>query len=142
MSPRKSRLTLDRRLGLLLTLTTGGALLLAYLAGAVSEVRHNREDTLRQLSTLLDVTAINSRAALAFGDAKAGAETLAALQVQPAIVQATLRDASGRVLARHEQPHARLPPAWWPEGSLTLQRSVDFDGESLGSLEMVADLSR
>jgi two-component system sensor histidine kinase/response regulator len=134
--------SLGRRLGWLMMLTTGGALLLAYLTSAVHEVARYQDETRHQLSTLLDVTATNSRAALAFSDPKAASETLNALLVQPNIVHAQLRDAKGRSLAQFNRG---APPIWGdlkgPDSRLSLTRPVVLDGETIGEVALRADLS-
>ncbi|PXW93421.1 signal transduction histidine kinase [Sphaerotilus hippei] len=136
--------SLGRRLGLLMTLSVGGALLLAYLASALTQVANDRMETQSQLETLMGVTAINSRAALAFGDARAAGETLAALQVKSNVVEAVLHRSDGTELARYVRPVERPPsvllPAAWLDEQISLRLPVSLDGEVVGELEMRAGL--
>jgi two-component system sensor histidine kinase/response regulator len=147
MTPLIKKMSISRRLGLLMAITTGLALLLAYVASAVTQVAQYRRDAQDQLVTLLDVTAINSRAALTFGDAKAAGETLAALQVKPNIVDAVIRGRDGQVLARYVRAVDKSSAATAADmvsalsNSLTLQRAVTFENEVLGDVELHADLT-
>ena len=61
-------MSIGRRLGLLMAASTGVALLLSYAASAYSQIDQYQRDTRAQLSTLADITASNSAAALAFGE--------------------------------------------------------------------------
>jgi signal transduction histidine kinase/HPt (histidine-containing phosphotransfer) domain-containing protein/ActR/RegA family two-component response regulator len=145
------RQSLGRRIGLVMMLTTGGALLLAYLASAFADVARYRAQTHQQLTTLLDVAAINSRAAIAFGDDQAAGETLAALRVQDNIVHAIVRRQDGRVLAHRDQPgHADAPDAavgasappasGWLVREMWMSRPVMLDGERIGEVLVQVNL--
>ena len=141
------RHSLGRRIGLVMMLTTGGALLLAYLASAFADVVRYRAQTHQQLTTLLDVAALNSRAAIAFRDDRAAGETLEALRVQDNIVHAIVRDHAGRVLAHrdhpdhHDEPEAAAAASapdttGWLVRELWLSRPVMLDGERIGEIQV------
>jgi len=144
-------LSLGRRLGRLMMVTTGCALLLAYLGSTITEVRHYHETTLSQLERLAELTASNSRAAVAFHDADAAAEMLAPLQQQPEIVGTWLRDADGRVLASTRRAdgadwvdleHGKdAAPTGWYARHLTLRRDVVLDQQRIGEVEVRANLA-
>ena len=135
-------LTLGQRLGLMMALTLGGALVAIYLAVTALEVQRSRAQTAEQFSQLLTITAINSRAAIAFHDPKAAAETLQALSLQPEIVRAEIRDRQGLVMASLGQASLQQPQglvAQWL-GDLVLRQSVALDGETIGEVAMRVDL--
>src|SRR5262249_27511132 len=79
---------------------TGSALLLVFLAFAVTSVLSHADDEKKQLISLADVIGINSVNALLFVDQKQAEQTLAALAVKDDIVQAALFDGDGRLFAR------------------------------------------
>src|SRR5690606_26809611 len=90
----------------------------------------------------------HSAAPLAFGDAEAAEETLAALRAAPRVVSATNFDAEGAPFATYRRQDANaLPPGpivdahRFEGGRLVLGRRIEHDGEALGSLRMVYDLS-
>lgn len=126
-------------------LTTGVALLLAYLATAVNDVVRYREETWRQLGTLAEVTAGNSQALVTFEEPKAAAETLALLKQQVNIVSAEILNDKGRILARLQRAAVTPPSVWtwfagW-SGQATVTRPVVLDGAPIGEVIIHADLS-
>ncbi len=154
---RYAPLSLGRKLALLMILTTAAALLLSYLAVATSTVSDVRRQTEAQLLILLDVTSVNSRGALAFGDAKSAGETLAALQAAPNILAAATYQRDGTVLATYARseaagnaatplsrpgtPSVEPSPSGFFASGLALRRAVVLDGERVGDIEIRADLS-
>ncbi len=141
-------LSIGHRLGLMMVLSTGVALLLAYLASAYSQVQHHRKEAHDQLRTLVDITAINSQAAVTFGDAKAAHETLHALVVKPNITQATILDRMGQRLAQYQRPAngasdgtAHVPLMPWLDTSVSLRKEILVDHEVIGDVAIQADLS-
>ncbi|HTX22483.1 MAG TPA: ATP-binding protein [Candidatus Aquilonibacter sp.] len=82
-------------------LTSGAVLLLTCLAFFAYEVLTFRQTTVQQLSTLGNVIAANSTAALAFDDHAAASETLAAFRAEPHIVAASLYDANGKLFSQY-----------------------------------------
>jgi len=90
-----------------LLLTSGAVVLLTCLAFFAYEFVTFRRTTVRQLSTLGEIIATNSTAALAFDDRKAALELLAALKAEPHIVGACLYDKEGKLFAQY--PSTALP---------------------------------
>ena len=111
MTERKL-ISLGGKLALLMTVSTGVALLLSYLASAAIGVIDARRETEAQIAMLLDVTAANTQGALAFGDAKSASETLQALHAVPNVAAATLYRSDGQVLASYfRSPDDAVPRA-------------------------------
>jgi signal transduction histidine kinase/DNA-binding response OmpR family regulator len=92
----------------------------------------------RDLTTITDITALDSAAPVSFVDEEAATETLAALQVHPHIITASLYLPSGRLLARYQR--ANFDPDARPLlGTLELSRPVLFRNERVGTLEVRSD---
>ena len=151
MTERKL-ISLGGKLALLMTVSTGVALLLSYLASAAIGVIDARRETEAQIAMLLDVTAANTQGALAFGDAKSASETLQALHAVPNVAAATLYRSDGQMLASYFRspddavPRARASVVGDAAGrsftatEMLLQRSVVLDGERVGDIEIRTDL--
>jgi two-component system, sensor histidine kinase and response regulator len=138
--------SIGRRLALLMAASTGVALLLAYAASAYTQIEQYQRDTHAQLRTLVDITASNSAAALAFGDTKAASETLSALRVKANITDAQIMAGDGRVLARYARAEAPgqtsgLINTLGLNRTVTLQRPIVTDAEAIGQVVIHADLS-
>ena len=84
-------------------LISGIILLVTSIAFFIYEVYSFRYNTVKKLSTLSQVIAINSTAALAFDDDKTAAEILRALTAEPQIVAAALYDSDGNLFAQFKQ---------------------------------------
>jgi signal transduction histidine kinase/HAMP domain-containing protein len=129
-------------------LTTMPALLLAGLSVGVFEVVSVRRTLLRELKTMADIVGTNSTAALAFRDASAGHEVLAALVSQPEVLSACLYDDQATLFTSYRRERATwtCPPRAdpegirWGEGMLLLWQPVVLQGEHLGTLGLVAHL--
>ena len=139
-------LSIGRRLGALMLLSTGVALLLAYIASAATQVEQYRRDTHEQLQTLLNVTAINSLAAVTFEDAKAAQETLSALHVKANVTDVAIITRDGRVLALYQRPAASpgapgMIKALGLDHVVTLEAPLTMEHERIGKVTLRADLS-
>lgn len=103
----------------------------------------------RDLSALSEIIAENSTAALAFDDAKAAGETLAALRAREHLVAACTYRNDGSVLARYFREGSTrqgCPPRRkalevmpTPDG-VTLSRPIVLQGKLLGTLSIEYDL--
>ena len=142
-------LPIRRKVVLIIMLTTTGALLLAGVGLIASELRRSRREMETDLATLATIIAHNSTAALSFSDPAAAEETLEVLRSNPPIVAAAVYGQDGHLFAvyqRQEGQHA--PPAQagpdgtqQHEGSVSLFRSIVFDGQRIGSVYLESDLS-
>ena len=151
MSDRRL-MSLATRLALLMTLTTGVALLLSYLASAGMGVADARRETEAQTAMLLNLTAANSQGALAFGDAKSAGETLQALRAAPSVVAAIIYKVDGQVLGSYYRSPDDAVPTERAGGAafaayrgffateMLLRREVVLDNERVGDIEIRADL--
>jgi diguanylate cyclase len=93
-----------------------------------------------ELAGAADMIGANSSAALLFGDRKAAAEILSALDVDPRIVAGAIHAATGDVLATWDRG-ARFPSLDDPTralirqgGFLVVSRTIQLDDERLGTI--------
>ena len=143
---RLADLSLRHRLTLVMTLTTGLALVVAGSGLLVFEAAQLYRQCARDLASIAEMVGANSGAALAFGDQKAARETLKALRSRPDIVCAALYDASSRPFAGYCDSGAdgSLPAAPGDDGlafdgrSVLLVRPVLLDGERVGTVHVRA----
>lgn len=132
------------------TLAVAGVSLLLEGAGLLRYTHTIFEREIAQdLALMGDVVAHNSAAALASGDRRGAARTLAALRRDERVIAGALYDRNGKLVASysradadHTVPAAPLPagaaPAFTPQ-DITLVRPVDVDGRPVGQLYLVAD---
>jgi signal transduction histidine kinase/CheY-like chemotaxis protein len=146
-----SRLPIARKLVLIVTATTVGALLLASMSIVVYDAWDARRALRRELAILGQIVADRSLAALSFKDSGSAYETLRALSARPSILEAALLDADGETLARFmssEYDGATpdrgvdfpVPGLRFEAGKLHLVRPIELEGERLGTLILVSDL--
>ncbi len=117
MLQRLQRAPIRQKLMLIAMLTTGGALLLAGAAIVYFNVSRFREEMKRDLTSLAEVFAGSSTAALTFGDPKTATEILQNVSPRPSIVAVALYD-----------PHGHLFAQWRRDGTVTLPRAPGRDG--------------
>lgn len=98
-----------------------------------------------ELAGAADMIGANSSAALVFGDRKAAAETLSALDVDSRIVAGAIHAATGDVLATWDRG-ARFSSVDDPTralmhqgGFLVVSRTIQLDDDRLGTITVVAD---
>ncbi|USX25273.1 response regulator [Oxalobacteraceae bacterium OTU3CINTB1] len=92
---------LSQKLTIISVLSTGSALMLVFIAFAVTSVLSHTDDERKQLSALAGVIGNNSMIALSRGDRKQAEQTLATLVAEDDILQAALYDDDGKLLARY-----------------------------------------
>jgi PAS domain S-box-containing protein len=102
---------IQKKLTVIMLLTTVASLLLMRTVFFVYEYLAFRQATLRQLATVGRVIAANSTAALAFENQDDATETLAALKAEPNVTAAALYDQAGKLFAKYptDLPDAALP---------------------------------
>lgn len=131
-----------------LNLTICGAVLfVATVVTLTFQVLNFRTNFLDDTATLAAVIANNSTAALAFNDAKGGAEVVNSLRDKPTVVGALLVNTSGATLARfggsnHEPELSMFPPAGghrFINGHLLYTAPVELNGKQLGKLYLRAN---
>src|SRR5438874_7612251 len=104
-------LPIRRKLTVIILLTTVAALLLTRSVFFSYEFLTFRRATLQQLSTVGEVIAANSTAALAFDNQDDAKEILSALKAESHITAAALYDKTGKLFATYPAgvPDASLP---------------------------------
>src|SRR5258708_22228780 len=100
-----------RKLMLIILAISGVVMLLMRGAFFTYEYLAFRQSTVRQLSTLGEILAANSTAALAFENADDAREILSALKAERHVVMAALYDGNGRLFARYPD---NVSPAAFP----------------------------
>jgi signal transduction histidine kinase/CheY-like chemotaxis protein len=121
------------------------ALSTAFVLFAVHEVRASLAQAERQMATLGDLLARNTQAALLFRDAGSARHTLAALEADPDVLMAEIRDAAGQSFAGY-RANRRSSQGWLPRfpeplEEQSLSRPIVLDGESLGTLTLRMSLA-
>jgi signal transduction histidine kinase/CheY-like chemotaxis protein len=142
--------SLRRKLMLVILLTTGVALLFAFGAHAFLQYYTTRNELLQVASSMAEVVAANSTAALTFDDPSAARQTLSSLRVRPSIVAACLYTTSGALFSTYRRSGAEgvsLPPTPGPDGHLfggghlVVVRPVMLDGERIGTVYLRMELT-
>ncbi|MGA2593861.1 MAG: response regulator [Bryobacteraceae bacterium] len=140
--------SIKRKLIGIIMLTSTVALLLACSTFLAYELITYRETATRRLSTVAQIIAENSTAALAFDDRRSAGETLAALRADLRMVSACIYTKDGRPFAAFLRGESRrdLPRRPGNEGvefrnhHMLLFRRITFDGEWIGTLYLNRDL--
>jgi signal transduction histidine kinase/CheY-like chemotaxis protein len=147
-----AHLSVVRKLTAIGVLTSTVALILACAVFFIYDLSTSRQRLTRQTGTLADVIARNSTAALTFGDAKAAADILRAVALDPHIVSAEIRSPAGDILGRYDRDQSGTTPSeptrsaqpgqpWhgFVDGSLLLHRPIVMGRDVLGTVFIQAD---
>jgi signal transduction histidine kinase len=137
-----------RKLTLITTLTSGVALVAACVAFVVYDRITYRQSLVRNVEVLAGVMGASCTGALAFDDADAAAEALAALAAEQHVVAASVYSRDGRPFATYVQAGAPAftPPAVQGSGQeftrdrLRLFRPITLGKDQLGTVYVEADL--
>ncbi len=142
--------SIRRKLATVILGATVLALLLACGGFSIYERASFRSAMVRQLTTLADTLGANVAASLTFRDTKTAAEILSALRAEHNVLLASLYDEKGHAFAeyrRADAPSDLSMPAWQESGAhfnsrtLTLVRRVSLDGEHVGWIVILSDLT-
>ncbi len=141
-------LPLQRKLVGFILLTSLTVLLLSYLPLLIYETRSSYQTTRGHLSTVGEIIASNSTAAMIYDDQPFATELLAALQAEPDVVAAALFDKDGKVFAvyrREPWEHAAAGVAargraGGRAGDVTLYRPVTQGNARVGTLFIESNL--
>lgn len=139
---------IQQKLMTVLLLTCGTALLLTCVAFFAYDFVTFRKTTLQQLSTLGEIIATNSTAALAFDSEEEAYDILRALRAEPHVVAASLYDQEGNLFARYPQqfPADAFPATPGAEGYRFEQgylhgfQPAMQEGSRLGTLYLRSDM--
>src|SRR5712692_11694649 len=139
---------IKRKLMTVILLTSGVVLLLACGTFLAYELLTFRQTMVRNLSTLAQVIAANSTAALAFDNRTDATEVLSALSAERHIVAAGLYDNTGTLFAKY--PDTALDDGWparlerdgyqFAHAHFVLQEPVVNASRRLGTLVLKSDL--
>lgn len=117
---------------------------------AIYERESFRTTTVTQLETLADLLGSNAAASVTFNDKKTAEELLVALQAEHHILAASIYDDKGRLFATYRRSDLTADfkvPDWNGIGahfspqSITLTRKVSLNGEGIGFIVILSDLS-
>ncbi|MBA4167499.1 MAG: PAS domain-containing protein [Chitinophagaceae bacterium] len=140
--------TIQQKIMRIVLITSGVVVLLTCVAFVGYQFYEFRQNARSQLSTLGDIIAANSTAALAFEDHDAAVEILEALKAEKHIVAACLYDTSGKIFAQypdtisvrslpqHPGPHAYQYRGTFLEGFQAVVQSHT----NVGTLYLKSDL--
>jgi signal transduction histidine kinase/ActR/RegA family two-component response regulator len=145
-------LSIRRKLTLANVLTSTLALFFASTAFIAFELLIFRASIVRELSTQAAIIGYNSTAALLFNDRSSAAKTLAALRAEPHILAGSIYAKDGAVFATYARRGVtELPPLTesmlehpgheFKGNQLILVKDIDDNGERIGSVRMVSDLT-
>ena len=141
---------IGRKLAIVTLGATVLALVLACAGFSIYEHASFRDAAVTQFTTLADTLGANAAASLTFRDRKTAQEILNALDAEPHVIAACLSDDQGHIFAeyrRSDLPADFSMPSCQGHGfhfdarSLTLVRPVSLNGDEIGSLVILSDLS-
>jgi two-component system, sensor histidine kinase and response regulator len=140
-------LPIRRKLAVLIVLIGAIVLVLASMALIIVRSIDVRTQTIAEISTLADVIASNTTAALTFHDRHAAEETLSALRADKRFVAAAVYAKDATVFAAYTQTGAPtwlrvVPPPghYFERFSLLMVRPILLNGEDIGTLLLRCDL--
>jgi len=142
-------MSIRRKQVLTTMLASSAALLLACASFMAYDAHAFRRELIARLTSLADVVANNTTAALDFNDPESATETLAALRGEPTIALAHIHGRGGEEFARYVRDGATVPDDL-PEDltashafvgdHLLLVRPITHAGEHIGTIDLVAGL--
>jgi diguanylate cyclase (GGDEF)-like protein/PAS domain S-box-containing protein len=134
--------------GLFVAMASITALTVFLLIGAFDLIGL-KQSMARDLSTIADLLARNSSAALTFHDAEAARDVLQALHAESSVTAACIYTEDGKPFAKYVRtgkesafvpPPAQSREASFEPGRLILFRKIVFAGETLGTIYIESDL--
>ncbi len=146
---RTHDLSINKKLTLIIMLTSGVALVLASVGFALYDLASFREEKIRELSSFAEIIGASSGKALLRGDAVAAGEIFGSLPSDRHIVAACLFSEKGHLLTGYVGNNgtsgncpARGPAAGhgFENGHLWLSQRVFAEGERVGTVYIVADM--
>jgi signal transduction histidine kinase/DNA-binding response OmpR family regulator len=142
--------TIKGKLMVLVTLSSGLALIIAITLIGINDVATFRTATINDLRTLAAIIGANASSAIDFDDEVAASKTLAALEHRTHILGAAIYLKDGKVLAgyrRKDQPTNMRWPEPGPDGpallgdQLALFQPIERGGERIGTIYLLLDLA-
>ncbi len=145
------RLSINRKLTLVIMLTTAGALAVACAAFLVYERQTLRQSMARGFAIIADTFDDNVSPGLAFDDIESIAQTLNTLRADPSIVAARVYNKTGASVAQYERAGGGGTPFAFPplqgkgqtfrEDHLDTFEDVRLEDEVIGTVYLAADFS-
>lgn len=143
-------LSIPVKLILMTATATTLALMVAGLSFFINDMRLLRASKIEQLSALGEVFALNSTAALSFGQADSANELLSSLMYYPTVSDARIVDEYGEVFASYQLDTANaaydygdleLGAEYTNSGLLQVNIPIIEGGERLGTLQLVDSMN-
>jgi signal transduction histidine kinase/CheY-like chemotaxis protein len=142
-------LSINRKLSIIVMITSSVALLVACVAFVVYDVINFRKRMVSDLSVVAEGVGINSAAALAFNVSGSGDDILAALKAYEHIVSAGVFAADGSLFSHYQRadvgerfaaPPLRKSGHWFEGDSLWVYRPIVQDNETIGTVFIRSDM--
>lgn len=149
-----------QKLAVIIISITSVVLILGALQFLIYDYLLIRRDMVDRLYVITDVVGNNLTASLVFGDRTVASEFLMSLEAEPSIIGGTIFDDERQVFTRHivdgktdDQHYGEFETRWMESGEgsltdnawhyfsrdyLTIIRPVIFDGEKVGTVQVVA----
>jgi hypothetical protein len=144
-----SNLSVGRKLMILMMATSSAALLLVCAVLLGYDVSTAKRATAEHLSTLVQIIADNSKAAVSFNDQAAAGEVLTTLKAEPHITAACIFDKQGKPFASYhpkgasssDAPPLRAPGTYFESDRLLQYRPMTLGGQEIGTVYIESDLA-
>jgi methyl-accepting chemotaxis protein len=141
--------SIGRKLMILMMAASSAALLLVCAVLLGYDIVTSKQATAEHLSTLVQIIADNSKAALSFGDQAAAGEVLATLKAEPHITAACIYDKQGKPFALYHPkgasnsyvPPLRRPGTYFESDRLVQCLPMTLAGEEIGSVYIESDMT-
>jgi methyl-accepting chemotaxis protein len=141
--------SIGRKLTVLMMGASTAALVLVCTVLLGYDLRTSKRTTADHLSTLAQIIADNSKAALSFGDQSAAGEALASLKAEPHITAACIFDKQGKPFATYNAaggnasyvPEFKQPGTYFESDRLVHSRRMTLNGDEIGTVCIESDTS-
>jgi len=140
--------SVGKKLMILMMLASTLALLLMCSVLLVYDVITVKQATTAHVSSLAQIIADNSKAAVSFGDPNAAGEVLSTLKAEPHVTTACIYDKQGKPFAVYRAqssdasvPVLRPPGTYFDAGGLSQYRQMTVGDEPVGSVVIVSDMA-
>ncbi|MEX2137790.1 MAG: response regulator [Pirellulales bacterium] len=129
--------SISLKLNVLSSFTVAAALVVCGAALIAAQVYGLWQAKESQVGTLAEVVGSNCSAALEFDDPQTASRLLSSLQRQPTILEAVILNSAGRVFVAYRDEGR----AGGLGGTMTVEREIRRNGESLGSIRITANFA-
>ncbi|MEW8508711.1 MAG: ATP-binding protein [Candidatus Thiodiazotropha sp.] len=142
--------TIKQKLEAIILSITASVLLLSLLLFMIFEINSARSEAETRLQSLASLIGANSSAAIAFNDRNTGNDILATLTTQQDVIEASITLNNGDRFARYVSDKFEITRSLDRDNStigsyfqlITVKEPILLDGERIGMLRIVGDLSR